>query len=66
MAISFLLTLAIIFIPALRDLFSFAEISFAEYLLAVALGLCIIPVSELVKFVRRRSKRFAGHPALRS
>ncbi len=54
MALSFVLTAAVIFIPGLRNAFSFAEITVWEFLMATAIGAVIIPVSELMKLIRRR------------
>ena len=57
MALSFVLTTSVVFIPGLRDAFSFVEITFWEFLLAFAIGALIIPISELMKYIRRRSHK---------
>jgi Ca2+-transporting ATPase len=57
MGLSLLLTLAVIYIPALSTAFGFEHISLAEYLMAMGLALLVIPVVELVKLFQRRGKR---------
>lgn len=52
--IAFVLTTAVIEVPFLADIFDFTEISIKEYIIAVALALCIIPIVETVKFFQRR------------
>jgi Ca2+-transporting ATPase len=55
---SLLLTSAVIFIPALSNLFGFEKISAAEYFTAMLLAFLVIPIVELVKFFQRlRAKR---------
>ena len=54
MGASLLLTLAVIYIPALANLFSFEHISVTEYFTALGLALLIIPAVELVKAIQRR------------
>ena len=54
MALSLILTTAVIYVPFLSAAFGFEHISFAEYAVAVALAVCIIPIMELVKFIQRR------------
>ena len=54
MALSLVLTTAVIYVPFLSTAFGFEHISFAEYAVAVALAVCIIPIMELVKFIQRR------------
>ncbi len=53
MAVSLLLTLTVIYVPALANLFSFEDISFFEYLTALGLAILIIPAVELVKAIQR-------------
>ncbi len=57
MAASFLLTAGVVFVPPLARAFSFEPISVAEYLVAMALALTVIPVVELVKAAQRASMR---------
>ena len=54
MALSFVLTAAVVFIPGLRSAFSFAEITLWEFLIAIAFGAVVVPVSELMKLIRSR------------
>ena len=44
-------------IPFLANAFGFASVGIYEYLLAIALGLVVVPVVELVKLVQRKRKR---------
>ena len=57
MAISFVLTALIIFVPALRNAFSFMPITVWEYLLALVIGVLILPISELVKFIKSKMNK---------
>ena len=44
-------------VPLLADAFGFAPVDLIEYLVAIGLGLCVIPIVEIVKlFQRKRSK----------
>ena len=54
MALSFLCTTAVIYVPFLRNAFGFTHITLAEYGLSMALAVVIIPIMELVKFIQRR------------
>ena len=53
LAVSLLITAAVIFIPFLRDAFSFEAISLIEYLTAMGLAICVIPIVEIEKVFRR-------------
>ena len=44
-------------IPFLANAFGFASVGIYEYLLAIALGLVVVPVVELVKLVQRKRKK---------
>ena len=58
MILSMLLTCAVIYIPALATLFKFEHISLMEYGIALALGISVIPIVELVKAIQRgKNKR---------
>ena len=48
------LTSAIIFIPALSNLFGFEHISLSEYFVAIGLALTTIPIVETVQFFQRK------------
>jgi Ca2+-transporting ATPase len=51
---SFVLTTAVIYIPFLRNAFSFEHISLLEYTIAVLIAVSIIPIMEIVKLLKRR------------
>ncbi len=51
---SLLLTTAVLEIPALTAAFGFTPISWAEYGIAMALAVMVIPIVELVKLVQRK------------
>lgn len=55
MIVSFLLTLAVIYIPGVNTAFGFEHISIEEYLVAMVLAVSVIPIVELVKFVQRKA-----------
>ncbi|MBR4502029.1 MAG: cation-translocating P-type ATPase [Clostridia bacterium] len=57
LAFSLMVTAAVIFIPVLRNAFSFQAISLKEYLTALGLALSVIPVVEIEKAVRRATMR---------
>ena len=52
-ALALVLTTAVIYVPILKNLFGFTEISFAEYAVALGLAFCIIPLVEIVKLIQR-------------
>ena len=56
---AFVLTLAVLYIPFLRDAFHFAHISLAEFLIALLIGIMIIPVVEIQKAVQRAMRKKA-------
>ena len=51
--LSLVLTSVVVLIPEVAGLFEMASIDWKEYLIAMALGFCIIPLVELVKLVHR-------------
>ncbi|MDD6467572.1 MAG: cation-translocating P-type ATPase [Erysipelotrichaceae bacterium] len=59
MLASLLLTTAVIYVPALRNLFTLETISFTEYMVAIALAFLVIPVVEIVKFIQRKYQAFS-------
>ena len=63
MACSLVLTAAVVFIPFLREIFSFADIGFGKYLVAFLIAAVIIPISEAVKIIFHRGKS-AKQPGL--
>ena len=54
MAVSFLLTVAVIYVPFLRDAFSFKHISLHEFSVSMLLSISVIPIVEIVKFFQRK------------
>ena len=54
MALSLVLTTAVIYVPFLSGAFGFAHISLMEYAVALGLAVSIIPIMELVKLVQRK------------
>ena len=56
MILSLALTSALIFVPSLRELFSFEPISVVEYLVALILAVSTIPIVEIVKLIQRKHK----------
>ena len=51
---SFIATTIVCEVPFLADAFKFASVGLMEYVIAILLGVCIIPVVEIVKFVQRK------------
>ena len=49
------LTFGVILIPGIREIFGLASVSAGEFFIALGLAFTVIPVSELVKFLRRRN-----------
>ena len=52
-AVSLFLTTAVCEIPVLASAFEFTRVSAGQYGIAIGLGLCVIPVVELVKLFQR-------------
>jgi len=55
--LSFVMTTLVIFVPFLASAFGFATTSLAEYLIAIAIGLVVIPVVEIEKLISRKIKK---------
>ena len=51
------LTTAVLEIPPVASMFGFTPVSVAEYLIALALAVLVIPIVELVKWIQRRRTR---------
>ena len=51
---SLLATTLVCEVPFLANAFGFTAVGVGEYLIAIALGFCIIPIVELVKWIQRR------------
>ncbi len=54
---SLLMTTAVVFVPFLRDAFSFAQITLREYAVSMGIALCIVPVVELLKLIERAAAK---------
>ena len=54
MALAFVLTLGVIYIPFFQNALGFSHVSFGEYAIALGLAFTVLPVVELVKLVRRK------------
>lgn len=52
--VSFVATTVVCEVPFLAKAFGFARVDFLEYVLAIALGACVVPIVELVKFIQRK------------
>ncbi len=57
LAVSLILTISILYIPALRNLFSFSFISLKEFGIAVGIAILIIPIIEITKLIQRSIKK---------
>lgn len=57
MVLSLILSTAVIYIPFLEEAFNFAHISLTEYVLSLALAVCVIPIVEIVKALQRKLKK---------
>ena len=62
-AVSLFLTTAVCEIPLLASAFEFTRVSASQYGVAIGLGLCVIPVVELVKLFQRLAARKNGKKA---
>lgn len=54
MVVSFILTLAVIYIPFLSNAFGLERISTLEYGVSLLISITVIPIVEIVKFIQRR------------
>ncbi|ABX41019.1 cation-translocating P-type ATPase [Lachnoclostridium phytofermentans] len=57
MALSLILTTAVIYLPGVNTAFGFEHISVPEYLVALGLAFLIVPIVEVVKFLQRKFGR---------
>ena len=57
LAASFVLTIAVAFIPPFARAFSLAAISLKELAVAIGLALVMLPIVELEKFFSRREEK---------
>ena len=53
---SLLATTLVCEVPFLAAAFQFTSVELSEYLVAVALAFCVIPIVEIVKFFQRRGQ----------
>ena len=56
MILSLALTTALIYVPALSNLFQFESISLIEYVIALLLAISTIPIVEIVKLLQKNKK----------
>ncbi len=56
-ALSAVLTVPVLFIPALREVFSLSALSGENYLWAFLAGACIVPIVEIVKLFQRAADK---------
>ena len=57
MAVSLLMTTLVLEVPFLANAFGFTPIGLTEYLIALGMGLLVIPVVEIVKFFQRKAAK---------
>ena len=51
---SFVATVVVCEVDFLADAFGFVPVGLEEFLIAIALGVCVIPIVEIVKFIQRK------------
>ena len=54
---SLLATTLVCEVPFLAAAFGFTSVEVSEYLIALALAVCVIPIVELVKFFQRKAEK---------
>ena len=52
-----ILTTLVCEIPFLANAFEFTSVSFTEYIIAIALGVLVVPIVEIVKFFQRKKEK---------
>ena len=57
MLVSLVLTTAVLEVPFLANAFGFTPIGITEYLIALGMGILVIPVVEIVKFFQRKAAK---------
>ena len=57
MALSFILTTAVVFVPFLAEAFGFSPITLTEYGAAIGIAFTIIPIIEIIKRIQRKRNR---------
>lgn len=51
------LTVLVLFVPFISDLFGFTQVTFIEFIISMAIAFTIIPIMEIIKFIQRKLKR---------
>jgi Ca2+-transporting ATPase len=54
---SFALTVALLYVPFLRNAFGFTAISVTEFAIALGIAVLVIPIVEIVKLIQRKVKK---------
>ncbi len=54
---SFAATALVCEVPFLAKAFGFASVGLVEFLVAIGIGACIIPIVEIVKFIQRKAEK---------
>ncbi len=54
---SFVLTIALLYVPFLRNAFGFTAISPMEFAIALGIAVLVIPIVEIVKLIQRKVKK---------
>lgn len=44
-------------VPFLANAFGFTSVTLAEYAVAIGLGVLVVPIVEIVKFVQRKTEK---------
>ncbi len=57
MALSFVLTTAVVEVDFLSNLFGFAHLDLKAYLISLGLAFLVIPIVEIVKFIQRKTAK---------
>jgi len=57
MAVAFILTIGVIYLPGINDVFKVTALSARELFIAIGLALVVIPVVELVKVFARMTMK---------
>lgn len=55
--LAFIATTLVTEIPFIADIFGFTNVDIIDYLIAIGLGILIIPIIELVKFIQRKTEK---------
>lgn len=55
MLLSFVLTLGVIFVPGVNDVFQLVSLDFMHFISSVAIALLVLPIVELAKYLRKKA-----------